>query len=349
MANFTPSQLVAGQAKFNEKFTSGEWRAPDSAALTTAVKGNVANPMLADLRLDESRSVNAYFPIRQAATNGTARAHNHAGARGDSLAEAISWGIFSEPFSISIKQANSNVFNFAEMYAASLRNATFNLINRLDAWFVAQLLAAKTNINVGGGNGTFVTGAGATQYDYTLAQTEKDYFFENIVAMMQQNLFNGGLTAIVDSRANVLARKVGNQGSGNNENQQYQLMGYDGIAQSTRTLLATPTPYTESAVVFESGLVGAIPWIPMENRKGLDPVLATSYNGDYGSFSIPDLGVDFAIHSYGARADNSALNGQTQDVTINVEVSVDFGFVPAPVSTFRGANDSVIFTAGVLA
>lgn len=346
MANFSPSNLVAGQAKFNEKFLSGEWRMPDSAALQTSAKGNVANPMLAELHTREDRAVSAYFPIRQAATDGTARAHDHTGARGDSLAESITWGTFSEPFSISLKQAGNNVFNFAEMYAASQKNAVFNLINRIDAWYVAQLLAAKTEINVGGGNGTY---DGVTTNDYQYASGNDDFFYQNIKAMMDFNLYSGGLTAIVDSPAWVLAQKNLAQGAGNSINEQFQFMGYDTIVPTTRAVLDVPTTYSASVITFESGLVGAIPWIPVENRKALDPALALTFNGDYGSFSVPEVGVDFAIHSYATRADNSAVNGQTQDLTINAEVSVDFGFVPAPLGALRGANDSVIYTSGILA
>ena len=118
--------LVDAQAKFTEKFKSGEWRLPDVSAFQCAELAEVANPSLALIREREDRAVNAYFPIRQAATNGTARAHNHAGARGQSQAESITWSIFSEPYSISLKQGDNNVFNFDEQWAATTKNAIFN-------------------------------------------------------------------------------------------------------------------------------------------------------------------------------------------------------------------------------
>lgn len=345
MANFVPSDLVAGQAIFTEKFQSGEWRMPDSAALTTAVSGGIANPALAGLRTREDRAVNAYFPIRQAAINDTARAHDHTGARGDSLAESITWTTYAEPFSISIKQADNNVFNFAEMFASTQKNALFNLLNRVDAAFVANLIANKSQIGVDGGNGDFDQGV---SNDYIVASADQDYFFENTKAFMEQNLYRGQLTAIVDSRANVLARRVSNQGGANSENLQYQMVGYDTVAASTRTILDVPTTYTESGIFFETGLVGAIPWVPLQNRKGLDPEKAMSYVGDYGQISMPNMaGMNVAIHSYGQRADGSASGGYTQDVVLEFELSIDMGFVQAPLSTFRGANDSVVFTAGV--
>ena len=344
MANFSPSNLVAGQAAFNERYMSGEWRIPDTAAINTADVSAKANPMLMDLREREDRPVNAYFPIRQAAINGTARAHNHTGARGDSQAEPINWSIFSEPFSISIKQADNNIYNFAQMYASSLNNAVYNIMDRVDAFYVTQLLADKTQVNVGGGRGTF----NGVSFNYEVAQSDRAFFFENVKAMMMQNLFRRGLTAIVDSRANVLAREVGNQGAGNDTNTAYTLLGYDQIVATTRTVLPVPGTYTESGIFYETGTVGLVPWIPKQNRKALDPTAAFSNIGDYGQISVPGLNFPLAIHAYAERADGTANNGQTQDVVLQVEISVDLGYVSAPLSDFRGANDSVVYTGGVL-
>lgn len=344
MANFAPSNLVAGQAKFNERYLSGEWRMPDFAALSVADTGAKANPLLAELRTREDRAVNAYFPIRQAATDGTARSHAHTGARGDSQAEAISWTTFSEPFSISIKQGDNNVYDFAEMFAASQQNGLFNLLDRVDAWFVAQLLADKTQINVGGGNGAF----NGVSFNYEVAQADKDFFYENVKAMMQQNLYRGQLTGILDSTANVLARKVGNQGTGNQTNEAYQLLGYDNLVASTRSILDVPTTFSESGIFFETGKVGIVPWIPRQNRKALDPEKAMSYNGDYGFIDMPGIpNMPVAVHAYAERADASGLNGGTQDLVLQYELSVDVGYVSAPLSDFRGADDSVVYTAGV--
>jgi len=345
MANFTPSALVAGQAKFNEKFLSGEWRMPDTAAVKTSELGGVANPSLNDIRTREDRTVNAYFPIRQAAIDGTARSHNHTGAAGDSLAETISWTTLSETFSISIKQADNNVFSFEEMYAASLKNAVFNLLDRIDAYFVTQLIADKTQYNAGGGNGTF----DATADDYQLGNASRSNWFQNIKAMMEFNLYRGNLIGILDSPAYVLAQDKAAQGDNNGVNTAFQFMGFDALVPTTRTLLDITNTYTESGLFFEPGLVASLPWIPKQNRKALDPVLATSYNGDYGSFQVPEFpGVDFAIHSYAQRADGSSVGGYTQDLTIEVEISVDWGYVSAPLSTFRGSNDSVVYSSGVL-
>lgn len=346
MADFASSVLVAGQALFNDKFNSGEWRMPDFAAVSVAKSGAIANPNLQELRTAESRAVNAYFPIRQAAINGTARAHDHTGAIGDSLAETITWNTFSEPFSISIKQADNNVLNFATMFASTQRNAVFNLMNRIDAAFVTSLIADKTQFAVDGGNMVF---EGTTTDDGQLAAAEKDFYFQNVKAYLEQNLYLGNLTGIVDTFANVLAGKLAAQGPSNDENTQFQFAGYDNIVSTTRSILAVPATYSASGLFFETGLVGVVPWIPRVNRKPLNEEKAASFNGDWGSIPMPGMpGVDIAVHAYGTRADTSGGAGETQDLVIQYELSVDVGFVNAPLSTFRGASDSVVYSAGIL-
>lgn len=342
MANFAPSDLVAGQALYNEKHISGEWRNPNSNAFKTANTGMLANPSLAGLRTREDRSVSAKFPIRQAATNGTTRAALHTGARGDSLSDPISWSTFSEPFSISITQGENNVLSFAEMFASTQRNAVNNLIARIDAWYVSQLVAGKTQVNLGGGFGAFNLAD-----DYEVDLTDRDFFFQNVKAMMENNEYTMGLTGVLDSQAGVLKNELANQGGGNDTNTLFQFTGYDSLETSSRTILDVPTTYTASGLFFETGLVGVVPWIPQKNRKAIDPRKIMDNVGDFGQMMLPELNIPLAISAYATRADASASNGSAQDVVIQYELSVDVGFSAAPLSTFRGADDSVIYSAAV--
>jgi hypothetical protein len=343
MANFVPSALVAGQAKFSDKMQSGEWRLPDSIAFNAASQAEIANPSLKDLRTREDRAVHAYFPIRQAATNGSSRAYNHTGTRSDSIDKTITWTTFSEPFTISLKQADNNVFTFADMFAAAEKNGLYNLIARIDAWFAAALVADKTQINVGGGNGGWIVG----DLNYEVPLTEQNFFFQNARQMMELNLFRGALIAIADDKATVLSQRLQALGSANAVNYAFQFQGMT-ILPTTRTILGSG--YNGSAIVYENGLVAVSPWIPKQNRKPLDPNKAMEYNGDYGMINTPSLpGVDIAIHAYAQRADNSALGGYTQDLTMEFELSVDMAYQSAPLSTFRGASDSVVYAIGQLA
>jgi len=343
MAYFVPSALLAGQAKFDERFQKGEWRLPDSAAINAAAKAEIANPSLTEIRTREDRTVYAYFPIRQTATSGSARSATHTGARGDSLSKTLSWTTYSEPFSISIKQADNNVFSFAEMYAATLQNALINLIAGIDAAFVAALVADKTQVNNGGGNGT----VNSDDDIYEVPLSEANYFFQNAKQTLWYNLFRGPIVGIVDDKAFGLMQRLQAQGSANATNYGFQFAGME-IMGTTRTVLGTG--YNGSGVFFENGLVAIIPWIPKQNRKPLDPEKAMTYIGDYGQINVPQFpGVNFAIHAYGSRADNGSYGGYTQDVTLEFEVSLDIAYQSAPLSTLRGSSDSVVYGVGQLA
>jgi hypothetical protein len=259
------------------------------------------------------------------------------------LSKTITWSTFSEPFSISIKQADNNVFSFSEMYASSLQNAILNLINRADAWFVAALITDKTQYSAGGGKGVW----NGSSLNTEVPLSEQNYLFQNIRQLLEYNLYKGQLIVIADDYASVLSQRLMALGSGNAINYGFQFAGMD-VLTTTRTILGT-TNYSGSSIAYQNGLVAVEPWIPKQNRKALDPEKAVEYNGDYGQFFVPSLpGVPFAIHSYALRADQSNIGGYNQDVLIQLEVSFDLAYVSAPISTFRSASDSVVYTIGQL-
>lgn len=337
MAYFTPSALLAGQARFSSKFESGEWKVPDNAILSVVKSAEIANPAIAAIRTREDRTVNCYFPVRQSAIGSTARAAAHIGARGDSTYEALSWNTYAEPFSISIKQGDNNVISFDDQFAATQRNAFFNLIARLDAGLAALLVADKTGVNAGGGLGSF----NATDDVYEVPLSEQNYFFQNLSDSMWYNNYRGEIITIADSKAYSLYRRLSPQGSANAVNYAFQFNGLNPLG-STRTLLGTG--YNGSALAYENGLVAVIPWIPKQNRKALDPEKVMTNIGDYGQVVIPELpGFPFAIHAYAVREDNGSYGGYTQDVTLQFEISVDIAYASAPLST---STASPVFAFG---
>jgi hypothetical protein len=346
MANFAASALVAGQTLFTEQATNtAEFRLPDVAAIRTARISGLHNPSIESVKASVQRAVNAYFPIRQAATNGTTRPALHTGARGDSDAVAYTWTTFSEPFSISLNQAQNNVMTFAQMYAAAKRNAILNVLNRADAWFLAALLAEKTAINVGGANGTF----NATDDVFEIDGASKDFFFSEAKIMMEQNLYRSNLVAIVDAKGKELARRVGAQGTGNSVNLSYTIDGYSGIMGTTRQIL-DPTEFDASGIFFDPTAVAIAPWVQPDYRKDVDPDKAmNSAQGDRGQFSLAEMpGVSFMEKYYVVQADASAAQGTTDDVLMQGLISLDLAFAVAPTSDFRGSDDSVVYVAGAL-
>ena len=52
----------------------------------------------------------------------------------------------------------------------------------------------------------------------------------------------------------------------------------------------------------------------------------------YGSLANPVDGLQYGVHMYETRADGTAVNGYTQDVLTEVEVSIDIALEKAPLS-----------------
>lgn len=353
MANLTPTNLLAGLSVVNEKYQGAEWRAPDTAALSTAYTAEKANPNLAELRKREDRTVNYDFPIRKASSGGVERVYNFTGNRMDSLRTALSWQTYTETFSISEKQLDNNTISYEQTFANGVKTSVFNLMKRFDDWFIAQLLADATQINVGGIRGTW----NSTDYIMEIQADQKDYWKEQIEANMNNNEYRGQLTVLADAISFVDMVRSLNQGEMNSTNLSYQF-GSGELIKTSKSLL---TDYDGSAIAFPSELVGVVPWIPKQNRKPLNPEKAMSYNGDKGSISVPILNdkgqvmfsIDAAIAMYTERADTSSANGSKQDLLSQVEISWDMAYLSAPLSTFRatgdfaGKTDSVVYTYGL--
>jgi hypothetical protein len=355
MANFTPSNLVAGQALFAENYRSAEWRLPDTAILASMFTGAKANPGLATLREREDRTVSAYLPIKRAAGSATARAYNHTGTRGDSKAVSLTWNTIAETFSISIKQNDNNVIPFDLNYASQLRGAIDNVLERHEAALLALLIADRTQINKGRIQGAW----NAIDNVMEVNKTSESKFFQNVRASMKNNLYRNNIMVVADSLAWMNAEFGSAQGQANATNLGFQFNGLN-LVQTTADI---DTDYEGAALAWSMDAAGIVPWIPKQNRKALNANDAMSFVGDFGSISVPVLDdkgntaytLDFALHAYAQRADSSASNGSAQDVELEVEVSLDIAYVAAPLSairatgTFTGKTDSVIYQFGQLA
>jgi hypothetical protein len=354
MSYFEASALVAGQALFLQNYKKGEWRLPDTAVLASMYTGQKANPFLASLRTREDRSVYAYIPTRRAKGTDTSREHDHTGDRGDSKASTLSWNSIVETFSISIKQMDNNLMSFEENYAAQLNSCIMNVLERQEAAQLANLIADRTEVN----KGTIQGAWNSTDNVMEIYNVQGEKFFQNVRTSMDNNLFRNNVMVVVDSLAYMNADFTMNQGPQNGTNLGFQHAGMN-IAKTTSAIDAD---YIGAALAFDMNTVGIVPWIPVQNRKPLDPKAALTYNGDYGSITVPvydDKGnvaytLDFAIHSYAGRSDSSAKGGYKQDVTIEVEVSLDAAYLSAPLSTFRatgtwaGKADSMVYQFGLL-
>ena len=354
MANLTPTNLLQAIARVTEKYSSAEFRMPDTAALATAFIGEKTNPSLAAMRMREDRATYYDFPIRKSDGSKTDREALHTGGRTDSLRTQLLWESFVDTFSISMKQLDNNTISFEEAFAKGIQSCVMNNLKKADDWFIAQLLADKTQINVGGVRGTW----DAVNYNMALDANQQDYWKEQVEANMGNNEYNSELMIISDSLAFIDMVRSLNQGTGNSINLGYQFGGGE-IVKTSKTILSG---YNGSSIAFPMDYAGLFQWIPKQNRKPLDRVKAISSEvGDLGSIQIPvmdDKGqvkytIDAAISMYAKRADTSASNGNEQDVLYQIEISWDMAYMSAPLSAFRatggfaGKTDSTIYTFGL--
>jgi len=327
---------------------------PDTAALSTAYIGEKTNPSLAEMRKREDRATYYDFPIRKADGGSTDRTALHTGGRSDSNREQLVWESFVDTFSISEKMLDNNTISFDETFAKGIKSCVMNNIKKADDWFIAQLIADKTQINVGGVRGDW----NSIDYNMELFAAQKDYWKEQIEANLSNNEYNSELLIIADSLAFADMIRSLNQGSGNAVNLGYQFGGGE-IVKTSKSIISG---YDGSALAMPMDQVGVFQWIPPLNRKSLSLEKASSSKvGDFGNIQIPipdDKGnvkytIDAAMSMYAERADTSGDNGSEQDILYQIEVSWDMAYMSAPLSDFRatgdfaGKTDSVVYSFGL--
>ena len=334
MANFSPSNLVKAQLMVNDRYKAPENRYKQTPVLQLGLQyATSLIPDAAAMRTREDRSVSAYLLARAKRTAGSTRTHNHSGNRGDSIEQALTWGIYSDVFSISLKQMDNNLFGFEMALSQQLENAMKNIVEKAETTILTALIAAKTQVNIATKNGTFNSTNDAFEI------TGQDRFYQYLKSMMSQNYYTGEIDVIADPIAYANAEYQSAQGAGNATNSGFQFNGMN-IVLSNELADAT---YVGADVVLamQRGSFGLIPWIPKQNREGFGDY--NSYVGGYGVINDPwGLGLTFAVHGYSQRADTSASNGNAQDVLMEFEVSLDLASAVAPLST---ATETPIFEA----
>jgi len=336
MSNYTASALLAAQAKFIPKFESPEVRRKQDPALMLALKNTaVTIPSHAELRKKDDRAVKAYIKTKRAASATTAKAHNHTGTKADSAEVTLSWVKFIEPFTIYLKQGQSNIFDYTEQLAHEMMESARNIHARAGTAALAYLQSNRCQLAAPstGGSGTW----NATNFALEVAAVDHEKFLQNIASFMRVQNYRGQYDAILDAEQYRKMQFILNQGSGNNQNLSWQAADFATIAETTEAIDANYT--TGSALIMPSASFAGLPWNDPVNRKGkgdYDSVL-----GGYGVVADPlGSGLSFDFHGYTTRADGSSQGGGVQDEVLEAEMSLTIGWVLPPLST---ANESVVY------
>lgn len=354
MANYVASQLVAAQAKFKQRFQEPELRRKQNPALVLALKNLDATiPTHTELRTREDRPVNAYVMKKIASTNGNSRVARPAGAKGDSMAVGLTWQTISETFSISMKQGDANVYSTQEMLMNQMYQAQQNIHDRLGTTFLNYLIAHRNQVPLGAPVGA--TWNAVTQA-YEVSADDKEWYFQNVAAIMRQQNYRGQLDVLADPQAYLIAQRLRAQGAQNATNRTFQFDNITAI-ETTEVISAAYTGGVSLAMA--EGIFASLPWIPKQNREGrgsyddynggwgvTDDMLGTTINQlDAATGQAVAVPLKYAVYAFSQAADDQANNGSNQDLVTTFEISLDIAPTLAPLST---ANESVVNMFGQL-
>ena len=331
MANFDVSNLLNAQQILDKKYASVEQRMKPAPAFELLTSNQTFIQGLEQLKTRDDRPTTLYYIKRTKRGAGSSRTHNHTGTIDDTAAVTPTWTTKSDVFAISLKLLNKNVFDFNTVLANKFEQAAMNILEDKETEAIAYLRAQRATQQPTLKGGSFSTPNTAVEINADKATT----FFQRLKSIMRQNYFSGMADVIVDSNMNLAAEFLMAQGSANAQNTMFQFPGLR-IVESVEL---DDTNYPQGiALGFPQGQVCAMNWIPKENRQGVGDY--NSYVGGFGTFNF--MGYTFAVHGYAQRADTSSANGDTQDMGMEFEVSLDTSFNKAPISYTTNRTDSVI-------
>lgn len=341
MANFTASALTAAQTKYSKQFNSAELRRKQNPALMLGL-GN-SGALITDiqeLKKKDTMPVKAYLKKKRAAAATNAKSATHLGTKSDSAEIQLAFITIVEPFTVHLKQAQGNIFAYADMLQHELEQSAANIHDRAGTLALAFLQSNRTQLAgiATGGAGAWSNANGALE----IALADKDNFFQNLTSFMRLRNYRGRYDVIADSRQYRKAQYIQNQGGGNQTNLAWQVGDCD-IVETTEAIDANYT--NGSALAMMKGTFGALTWNDPQNVKGKGDYDSTL--GGYGTVLDPlGSGEVLDFHAYTERADGSAAGGGVQDEKLEGEVSLTLAWVLQPITT---ANESVVYEIAQMA
>lgn len=345
MADHSVARFKAAIYSLNEKMKAPEFKRKPSAALMKFLKYRDMLVSTEDLnsQLMRKRSDQDTMEIKllnkQSITTGSARAYDHTGSKNDSRAKTVSFSTVSANFTYSIKEADRVVWNEVDMIVAQMWSAFIALHSSIETTMLANLNTNKSQVIV---PTTPVSGDwDSTNYIFGVLNGDYDVYLQKIKGFMRENYYEGGMYEVLFNEALYQkAESILQQGAGNNTNLAWQGMGIDALVSQE---LTTDSGYLGMGYIFEPGTIGVLDWIPEKNRTGFgDPF---KVGGLYTSMPDPfGTGLNFAVHQRAVAADNDSGSGETQDINIHTEISIDLAPIVATTST---SNESSIYKFGV--
>ena len=341
MANRTTANLVKAQAKLLGAFQEKELRYRNPVTyLAFKLSGAIMFPNYDELRKREDRVVETNYKLRADRALAGARAHNHTGTKADTSTLTPTWTSYSDKFNMSLKQADSSIYSADEQLAHEIQECVANFAEGLETVATAYIFNNRSQVNIATAEGTF----DGVDYVWEIAEANEDRAIQISKSVMYANKYSGSnLVVFCDTISYNKFEKTAAQGVANSTNWSFQFNGVTFIHSVELGALGAGlvSAYAKGFwVIAEMGTFGVLPWIPKQNRMGVE-----TKENKYAALMNPVDGFSYAVHSYETRADDSANNGYTQDVVTQYEVSIDQSFNDAPLST---ANETVFQAFGIV-
>jgi hypothetical protein len=329
MAIYTTAVLVKEQAQLTGAFANSELKFSSPEVHLLFLRN--AMIMIGDyqaMRTREDRVIETNYFLRSQRALTTGRTHNHTGAVGDSGTLTPAWATKADKFASTLKQADNKIYTKEQIANNELFNSMINLTEGQEVIAAAALFAARSGVNTATTDGSF------NAVDDTFEITESthgDGAMQITKMVMRINKWKGNYTVVCDPISFRKFEAQANQGAGNSTNTSFQFAGVTFVLDLTLSASAAGlvAAYAKGYwMVVPDGTIAGLPWIPLQNRMGVDDKEAS-----YGSILNPIDGSQVAVHSYSERADGTAKGGYTQDITYETELSGDWAYEIAPLST----------------
>ncbi len=336
---YSSSLLVNAQTKLNGKYNEAELRRKERPVLTLSTKNaQYTLPEWQNLKTAQDRVVEVKYKKATAAGSGTAKAHNHTGAKGATGTLNLAYTCFTETFYTSRKMAQNNVFGFEELFQHQLEQAVQNLKDRAETAGLAYLAAHTCQLG-----SIAVQGGGSwngTNHALEIAETKTDRSVQIAKSFMRGRNFSGAYDLVADLNWYSEIEYTMWQGAGNGVNLNPQMQGVN-VAATSETVSEAYT--SGGGFIMPAGTLKALNWNDPLNVSNLNAGennvgMLTTLLDPFGS------GLVFDVSMYSERANESANGGGVQDVKDQWEIALWLGWGLPPISA---AGDSTVHLVGI--
>lgn len=345
MANYSDLRWDAFKYKLNAAMSAPEFRKSPAPTLQTLlgntdflVPASELERMLG-VKTSDQHTVALKIINKQNISVTNARAAAHSGSKNDGSTVNATFTTYTANYGYSLKEADRTIMQLAEIQSKQIMSAIIALHEDIETGLVAWMNTNKSQVVQS------LTprscGWDGANFKALIAQTDYSRWMQRIKGFMREQKYKGVYQAIVDEALYQEGEYLVQQGQGNSTNLGWQALDLNGDVSQNITVAAGSTG---SGFIFPFGTVGIIPWIPNMNKNSFGD--ASAIGGFYTTLDDPfGTGLKFAVHERYEAADNNNTSGETQDINVYVEISVDLAPIKALMST---ANASPIFLFDVI-